>query len=143
MTGLDRLDSRATWLLSQANVRAHAMLNQSFGAHGVRGYHYRILAALDQHGPSSQADLGRYARLDRSDVNTALGELLAERLAKRTPDPVDRRRNVVTITAKGRAKLAELDRVVDDVQRAVLDPLTERERRQLVALLTKLAPPSG
>ncbi len=127
-----------TWLLAQANARAHTFLNQAFGAHGVRGYHYRLLAALDQYGPSSQAELGRAAGLDRSDVNTTLNELIAAGFADRKPDPADRRRNVATITPTGRTTLKRLDCVLDDVQSNVLEPLTERERKTLAALLTKL-----
>ena len=83
---------------------------------GLRGYHFRLLAALDQYGPSSQAELGRGTGIDRSDVVAALNELVEGGLARREPDPADGRRNVVTITSRGRSTLERLDAVVDDVQ---------------------------
>jgi DNA-binding MarR family transcriptional regulator len=104
----------------------------------VRGYHFRLLAALDQYGPSSQADLGRNTGIDRSDVVATVNDLLAKGYAKRQRDPTDRRRNVVTITARGARALARLDAVVADVQAAVLSPLTPSERATLVRLLAKL-----
>src|SRR6187200_955239 len=69
----DRLRLRPTWLLGQAAARASALLAAGFAQHGegLRGYHYRLLAALDQSGPSSQADLGRDTGIDRSDVTAA------------------------------------------------------------------------
>lgn len=135
---LTRISQRPTWLLSRANARAQALLHEAFAAEGVRGYHVRLLAALDEHGPASQADLGRSTGIDRSDVVATLDDLVGWRLARRDPDPADRRRNIVTITAAGTRRLERLDSVLDGVQEAVLSPLTVTERRTLVRLLTKL-----
>jgi DNA-binding MarR family transcriptional regulator len=139
VTGLRRLADRPTWLLSRANARSQALLSEAFAANGVRGYHVRLLAALEQFGPASQADLGRHTGIDRSDVVAALNELIDRGFAEREPDPSDRRRNIVTITGRGRRELARLDAVLGEVQDTVLAPLTPNERRTLVRLLAKLA----
>ncbi|GAA1507586.1 MarR family winged helix-turn-helix transcriptional regulator [Nocardioides humi] len=139
MTSLHRVADRPTWLLSRANARAQGLLGEAFAAAGVRGYHYRLLAALEEHGPSSQADLGRATGIDRSDVVATLDDLVGWRLARRDPDPADRRRNVVTLTRAGGRRLVELDGVLDGVQEAVLEPLTRSERRTLLALLARLS----
>jgi MarR family transcriptional regulator, lower aerobic nicotinate degradation pathway regulator len=138
VTTLTRVAGRPTWLLSRANARSQSLLTDAFAAEGVRGYHFRLLAALDQHGPSSQADLGRHTGIDRSDVVATLNDLAASRLIERAPDPVDRRRNVVTITRRGAGALKRLDAVLDHVQDAVLAPLTPNERKTFVRLLAKL-----
>jgi DNA-binding MarR family transcriptional regulator len=135
---LRRVAGRPTWLLSRANARSHALLTEAFAAEGVRGYHFRLLAALDQYGSASQADLGRHTGIDRSDVVAVLNELVGRGLAEREPDPVDRRRNVITITRRGVTALERLDAALDAVQDDVLAPLTPNERRTLVRLLTKL-----
>src|SRR6476659_2423069 len=95
---LERVASRPTWLLSRANLRAQELLGSAFAAEGLRGYHFRLLAALDQYGPSSQADLGRNTGIDRSDVVAALNELVDGGLVRRPPDPADAPRNGRTIT---------------------------------------------
>jgi DNA-binding MarR family transcriptional regulator len=136
---LERVAGRPTWLLSRANLRAQDLLAQAFAAEGLRGYHFRLLAALDQYGPSSQANLGRHTGIDRSDVVAVLDDLVDRRFARRQPDPADGRRNVVTITKGGRAILERLDAALDDVQAAVLEPLTPKEGATLVRLLAKLA----
>jgi DNA-binding MarR family transcriptional regulator len=136
---LRRVAGRPTWLLSRANARSQGLLADAFAAAGVRGYHFRLLAALDEHGPASQADLGRHTGIDRSDVVATLNDLVAWGLAGRAPDPADRRRNIVTITDRGAATLERLDAVLDGVQEAVLAPLTPDERAVLVRLLAKLA----
>ena len=138
MSALRRVAARPTWLLSRANARAQGLLADAFGAEGVRGYHFRLLAALDQYGPSSQADLGRHTGIDRSDVVAALNELVERGLAQRQPDLSDRRRNVISLTERGADTLERLDAVLDDVQEAVLAPLTSGERTTLVRLLARL-----
>jgi DNA-binding MarR family transcriptional regulator len=110
----------------------------AFAAEGIRGYHFRLLAALDQYGAASQADLGRHTGIDRSDVVAMLNDLVSSELAQRVPDPADRRRNIVTITKRGQRVLERLDGVLDEVQDAVLAPLTPNERKALVRLLAKL-----
>ena len=115
------------------------MLADAFAANGVRGYHFRLLAALEQYGPASQADLGRLTGIDRSDVVATVNELVAFGLTCREPDPTDRRRNVITVTKRGVTTLVRLDTVLDDVQDAVLAPLTAKERKTFVGLLAKLA----
>jgi DNA-binding MarR family transcriptional regulator len=136
-----RIRDRPTWLISRTYARSHALLNDGFAASGtgLRSYHYRLLASLEESGPTSQADLGRYASVDRSDVVTVLGELERLGLVQRTVDPSNRRRNIVSITPAGGKQLRALDEVIDDVQERVLAPLSDNERRQLTKLLRKLA----
>jgi MarR family transcriptional regulator, lower aerobic nicotinate degradation pathway regulator len=124
--------------MSRANARAQSLLADAFAAEGLRGYHFRLLAALDQYGPSSQADLGRNTGIDRSDVVAALDELATSGLVRRDPDSIDRRRNVVSITKRGTSTLNRIDTILDSVQEAVLAPLTPTERKTLVRLLRKL-----
>jgi len=138
MTALGRISGQPTWLLSRANLRAQQILHDAFAREGVRGYHFRLLAALDEFGPASQADLGRRTAIDRSDIVAAVGDLAASRLVSREPDPDDRRRNVIAITVRGAETLQRLDRAVAAVQDAVLGPLSERERATLARLLAKL-----
>lgn len=137
----DRVAERPTWLISRAFARSSSLLAAGFesGGDGLRSYHYRLLAALEQWGPAIQADLGRDTGIDRSDVTAALGELEARGLVARQADPAHGRRKIVTLTAAGRRTLLRLDRVIDEVQEAVLAPLTAAQRRQLVGLLARLA----
>lgn len=138
-----RLDSLPTWLLSRSSGQAHRLLADAFAAAGARGYHYRMLAALEDLGPASQATVGRRAEMDRSDVVAALNELEADDFVERAPDPDDGRRKIVTITVAGRRRLKKLDEVVDTVQEQLLEPLSAAERAQLLSLLGRIARRSG
>ena len=132
---------RPTWLISQAYLRAARLLQEGFAADGdrLRGYHYRLLAALEEFGPASQAALGRGTGIDRSDVTAALVELEERGLVERNVNPADRRRNVVSITPAGARRLEELDTVVDKIQERLLAPLSEEERRQFITLIRRIA----
>jgi DNA-binding MarR family transcriptional regulator len=137
---LARVTDRPTWLISRTFARSSGLLAAGFESHGrgLRSYHYRLLAALDQWGPASQADLGRGTGIYRSDVTAALSELESRQLVERSADPEHRRRNIVTITPAGVEQLVELDHVVDAIQEQVLNPLTNAQRRQFIALMVKL-----
>ena len=136
-----RLRVLPTWLISQVENRAHRQLTERLGAVGSRGYHYRLLAALAEFGPASQASLGRRTAMNRSDVVAAVNELVDQGLAERAGDPDDRRRNVVTMTPAGAARLRLLDAVLADVQDELLAPLSPAERAEFARLLTRILAP--
>jgi DNA-binding MarR family transcriptional regulator len=135
-----RLKDRPTWLISRAYARSSGLLNAGFEAHGngLRSYHYRLLAALEEWGAASQADLGRSTGIDRSDVTAALAELESRNLIERTVDPENKRRNIVTLTPEGVDQLRDLDTVVDTIQDELLAPLTSAQRRQFTTLISRL-----
>lgn len=74
--------------------------------------------------PSSQATLGRSTGIDRSDVVAVINELAAAGHVERSPDPADRRRNLITLTATGKRRLQHLENLVSDTQATFLAPWT-------------------
>ena len=139
----DRLRALPSWLVNQAAAPATRLVTAALASAGARRYHYTVLAALDEYGPASQAALGRRGGIDRSDMVATLDELTAGGFVERSPDPDDRRRNVVTLTRKGRGHLRELDRLVTEAQDELVAPLSPGERTQLVDLLTRITAPAG
>lgn len=139
----DRVKNRPTWLVSRTFARSSALLAAAFEEHGdgLRGYHYRLLAALET-GQASQAELGRSTGIDRSDVTAVLTELEARALIARRVDPENKRRNIVTITPEGIRTLAALDAVVARVQDDLLAPLTPVQRNQFIGLLRQILAPT-
>jgi DNA-binding MarR family transcriptional regulator len=140
---MKRLADKPTWLISRAFAHSHRLLTEGFAGAGVRGYHYRLLAALEEFGPASQATLGRRTNIDRSDVVAALNDLAERGHIQRTADPGDRRRNVITITPAGSEQLRTLDQILDEVQEKLLAPLSAADRKRLIGLLTRLLEPGG
>jgi DNA-binding MarR family transcriptional regulator len=133
-----RLRALPSWLISQTAVHSHRLLTQGLASVDARGYDYRLLAALTEFGPASQAALGRRTNMDRSDVVASLNDLADRGLIERSPDPSDRRRNIITITAAGTERLRLLDEVLGGVQDELLAPLSPAEREQLVDLMGRV-----
>lgn len=133
-----RLRTTPSWLLTQLAVHAHRLSAEGFAEVGARGYHYRILASLREFGPASQAELGRHGTMDRSDVVAAINELAEQGFVERTPDPDDRRRNIVTLTKAGAQQLRRMDHALDKVQDNLLRPLPAEDRRTLIDLLARV-----
>lgn len=84
------------WLLAQTAGHAHRLVGDGFSSVGGRGYHYRLLATLEDFGPASQAALGRRSGIHLSDMVATINELADRGLVERSPDPSDRRRNIIS-----------------------------------------------
>jgi DNA-binding MarR family transcriptional regulator len=134
----ERLRSTPSWLITHVATHAARLLNDAFAPGEWRRYHYALLAALAEFGPSSQAALGRRCAIDRSYVVEAINELAERGLIERAADPADRRRNTITITDAGVRQLGRLGEQLDGVQDALLAPLSPEERTQLVGLLVRV-----
>ncbi|HEY4853065.1 MAG TPA: MarR family transcriptional regulator [Streptosporangiaceae bacterium] len=133
-----RLTEKPSWLISQTSMYAHRLLVDRLATAGSHGYHYRLLAALQEFGPASQARLGRRTGIDRSDVVAALNDLAGRGMVERAHDPADRRRNIITITPAGTAHFQRLDGILAVVQDDLLAPLSLAERQLLIGMLTRV-----
>jgi MarR family transcriptional regulator, lower aerobic nicotinate degradation pathway regulator len=133
-----RLRRAPSWLIGQAAAHSHRLLTDRFAAAEARGHHYRLLAALEEFGATSQATLGRRTGIDRSDVVAAINQLAARELVERAPDAADRRRNVITLTPAGRRHLRRLDTVLGEIQEELLAPLSATERDEFARLLSRI-----
>ena len=134
----DRLATKPSWLITQLATHARRLVSDGHATVGAGRYHYRVLAALQEFGASSQADLARRGHLDRSDVVAVINELAEQGFVDRSPDPDDRRRNLVRLTRTGAQRLRRMDRALDRVQDDLLAPLTAADRQALTHLLVRL-----
>jgi DNA-binding MarR family transcriptional regulator len=133
-----RLRRLPSWLTSQVARRAERLVSEALAHEGARRQHFVVLTSLAEQGPASQAALGRRLWIDRSDLHAILNELERQDLIARARDQQDGRRNVVTLTPAGNAALSRLDKRVDAAQSALLQPLSESDRRELTRLLEQL-----
>ncbi len=131
-----RLRRLASWQTNKVSILGARLTGQRMPLSARADF--AVLAALEEYGPLSQADLGRRLGLDRNDVNGILGRLEAERHVHRAPNPADRRRNIVTVTDAGREYLDELQKHADAVHDELLQGLDQGERERLQQLLDKL-----
>ncbi|MFG2003770.1 MarR family winged helix-turn-helix transcriptional regulator [Spirillospora sp. NPDC048911] len=133
-----RLRGLPSRLLTQAAMHADRLTTEGLAREEAHKWHYAVLASLEEFGPASQAGLSRRTGIYRSDLVAVINELAGRGLVERAPDPVDRRRNVITMTDGGRAQLGKLDELIATLQADLLEPLSEPEREQFVGLLERL-----
>lgn len=137
-TAPERLRTMPSWLLGQAALLAQRIGSERLGAVGANRPQMALLAALDEVDRASQAELGRRLGIDPGDMARLVGALQGEGWIERSPDPANRRRNLVATTAAGRRRLRQLDKATTQVQDDLLTSLSARERKDLVRLLTRL-----
>ncbi|MFC4333728.1 MarR family winged helix-turn-helix transcriptional regulator [Salininema proteolyticum] len=131
-----RLRELPSRLIGIASIQAGRIVSEHLA--DSHRYHYSLLASLEEFGPHSQSLLSDRTKIYRSDLVATLNELAEKRLVDRTPDPEDKRKNIVSITAAGRRHLERMDGRIAAAQEEILAPLDEAERAELVRLLSKL-----
>ncbi|MGN6872203.1 MAG: MarR family transcriptional regulator [Solirubrobacteraceae bacterium] len=104
---------------------------------GVNRTDARCLDILDQHGSMSAGDLAEASRLTTGAITAVIDRLERAGYARRVPDPADRRRVLVELTAKADAATIEL--MVEPMQK-LYKPMAERyseEQLQLIIEFTR------
>ncbi|CAM5428877.1 MarR family winged helix-turn-helix transcriptional regulator [Streptomyces avidinii] len=97
-------------------------MTEAPGSADARTRHYAALVALEDFGPAGRADLSARTGIHRSDLVVVISELAAREPVERTPDPGDRRRNVITLAPPGRLQLRKLGQILDAAQAELLAP---------------------
>jgi len=101
-----------------------------------------VLGRLDREGAASVSELAQALRVRPQSMAQTIGDLEAEGMVRRSPDPDDRRRALVSLTPAGRARIEEDRAVREGWLVKALDELAEEDRetiRRAVAILARLA----
>ncbi len=133
-----RLSARLTYLLKHALVALEGLHAEHLAPVGVSGRELAVLLLLDGHSPESQQQVAGRLGVDRTTMVALLDGLEAKGLVARHAHAGDRRRNVVGLTADGRAALVRAVRASDEAERQLLAELDDAESAQLRTLLTRL-----
>lgn len=121
--------------------RAQLAAFQHFAAAtgGMTPGRFGVLTLIAANPGLSQSDLAAALGIDRSTLVPVIDELEAKALVARHPSPSDRRTNELHLTRQGEAARRETERRVRRHEDDMAGQLTLAERRQLVALLSRLA----
>ncbi|MEK2474485.1 MULTISPECIES: MarR family winged helix-turn-helix transcriptional regulator [Streptomyces] len=136
-----RIRALPSWLLGRAAARGHRLVAEALAAEGMRMMHHAVLCAVAELGPVSQAELGRTVGIDPKDMVAIVNDLQKDGLVTRTPDAKDRRKNAIEISAEGKRRLRRTERLGDAANAELTAALSDEERAQLVALLTRIVTP--
>ncbi|QMU69959.1 MarR family winged helix-turn-helix transcriptional regulator [Streptacidiphilus sp. P02-A3a] len=133
-----RIRALPSWLLGRAAARGHRLVAEALAREGLRMMHHAVLSAVAELGPVSQADLSRTLGIDPKDMVAVVNDLQQRQLVTRTPDPADRRKNAVTISAEGTRCLRRTQELGDEANDELTAALSPAEREQLLGLLRRI-----
>jgi MarR family transcriptional regulator, lower aerobic nicotinate degradation pathway regulator len=134
-----RLVSSPSFMLTRLGGEARRRLTEALAAEGLKLGDYAAIALLAQLDSAPQQTLSRILNIDRSNVVEIVDRLEACGAAERQPDPDDRRRYAVRLTARGGATLERCAAAAQQVDDALLEPLDADGRHTLLRLLARVA----
>ncbi len=101
-----------------------------------------VLGRLDREGPRSVSDLATAERVRPQSMAQTVGDLEAEAMVARSPDPDDRRRALVSLTPAGRERIEADRRAREGWLVSALEQLPEADRETIeraVGILGRIA----
>jgi len=141
------LDTEPLQVLSRVSRLARHLdraRTAAFAAHGLQAWEFDVLSALRRQGPPYQLSPGALLRatlVTSGTMTNRIDRLADAGLVSRSPDPLDKRGVLVTLTARGRAAA---DAALTDLlrsERELLTGLDRAQQRELAALLRILLAP--
>lgn len=139
----DSLAGRTAFLLRLAVTRAEEMGEAALRDEGITGREYGVLELLGHRSPRTQIALARELHLDRTTCAALLSGLDARGLVRRTPDPSNRRANLVTLTPEGEARRARASIVLAACDDRFQARLSDEERAAIRRMLRILIDGGG
>lgn len=123
------------YLLKNAQSLLRLRMEESLRPQGLTVSHYSSLFRLQQQPGISASDLARATFMTRQSMNELLQTLLDRGLVERPAVAASGRALPVSLTATGRAELAEAQRAVDAVEQRMLAGLGSTEKSALASAL--------
>jgi len=137
----------STWyLLAQGGSQARHLWTEVIAQFHVSPSQSKVLRALSESGPVGQRQLAQLIDVDPRNAVPLVDSLAERGLLAREVDPDDRRRRVLTLTARGQQVATELASVAASVEQDFLSPLSTAEQqalRQMLLALLRVRPGPG
>ncbi len=119
--------------------RRYQTAEQHFSKLGLNHTEARLLTLLhQQNGTATQEALSNLMFVDRSNAGRALKSLEQGGYVERRKDEVDKRANLVQLTAKGRQAVTVIAKIKKTMAQSFFGDLEEDEAGQIVDLLKKV-----
>lgn len=124
--------------LRRAHQRASAIFLETIGDLQLTPTQWAALVTLNAEGALSQNQLGRLTCMDPATTQGVILRLVDRTLVERHPDPHDRRRTSVRLTAAGQSLVSALLPKAQEAHARTLAPLTAEEQDTFLRLLARL-----
>lgn len=132
------MEDRLTFLVHTVSARIATVGNRHFRAHDLNHFSARILVLLLQYEELRAGELVDLMVLPQSTISSQLQALHAKRLIRRRRSRKDNRSVILTLTAAGLELARDCDGLSLRVHHALIDDITERERKVAFGFLRKV-----
>jgi Transcriptional regulators len=102
---------------------------------GVTPAQCHVILAVQEAGETSVGEVAEALELDSSTLSRTVDGLVKAGLLSRKEDPENRRRQIVSLSAKGRAKADSINRLCDEYYEGFLAELPAKEAKSIAAAL--------
>ncbi len=137
-TNEEFLDTSLGSLVSTVSRGYLIFLFHEIEQYGIHGGQFQFLRSLSKKDSISQEELANIYHNHQSTIARALRKLEDEGMVERNVDENNRRKNIITITEKGR-KIVDDIRLMDEKWEDNIKSLTVDEKNKLKELLKTLA----
>lgn len=127
--------ARYTGYLVRRAQQVHAALWLREGGSDVTSVQFGVLTLLESNPGIDQRSLGELLQLDRSTIADVVSRMEKRGYLERLRDAGDRRRNILSLTERGREELRELRPHAERVNASLVAGLGEADRAELSRLL--------
>jgi DNA-binding MarR family transcriptional regulator len=134
-----RLDRRTSYrfsIIARRQTRCLAEMHSATFGLSVNGW--KLLSVIEYFGPLSATEAGAHTSLEPAKVTRGIDTLAEQGLVVRREDGADRRRTILSLSAKGKRIHDKIEQVSRALERELLSVLTPAEREMLYLVLDKL-----
>lgn len=132
------LEHRTAYRFSMLAAQSTRCMADLYRKAGITVGGWRTLSLIGRYEPIYPSSIAERTSVDPDKVTRAVDRLVEKGLVARKVDGVDRRRIVLTLTARGRKVYAELDHVRRVVEEKFLSVLSNDELARFNAVMDKL-----
>ena len=134
-----RLDRRTSYrfsIIARRQTRCLAEMHSATFGLSVNGW--KLLSVIEYFGPLSATEAGAHTSLEPAKVTRGIDTLAEQGLVVRREDGADRRRTILSLSAKGKRIHDKIEQVSRALEGELLSVLTPAEREMLYLVLDKL-----
>ena len=135
----EAVNAQTGFLLRKVSAASWGAMAEIVAAHGLHPMHFGLMMMIAAEEPISQHDLGLRTGIDPSSMVARMDALAEQGLIERSRNVEDRRSYEIRLSPAGRSLLTKLRKEAKAHGDRFFAPLTEKERKQLNQLLSKLA----
>ncbi|MXN67496.1 MarR family transcriptional regulator [Stappia sp. GBMRC 2046] len=132
------MQNQLAYLIAIVNRQLEDELQDKLRPEGIPIEQFRILSALKDGNGLAMGDLAARVLVDSTTLTKIIDRMVTAMLVYRAPDPNDRRKVLVFLTAKGGALIGRLEGVVGEQEEKLVNRLQQGKAEELTRILQTL-----